>query len=417
MDVTISTANRTRTRLAVYALLGIAITAGGAYGLSRIEPTAPEISIATVWVDQVRKGTLNRRVAANGVLVPTTRRVLIAEVPGRVEKVNLLPGSTVDPDTVLLHLSNPEVEIEALNARQQLVDAQSGLVLLRANLEMERLGQLATISEVGTRHLEARHRNEMNKELINKNLGSISKLEEFRSEEAVKDLGNRLEIESKRLSTLDESINEQIRAQELQIENLKELLRFYENRSRSLSITSDIAGQLIELNVDPGEWVASGQELGHVVDPRFLGVEARVAEEFASDLSTGLISEVRLGSEVMTGYVSRVDPAVIDGTITLEVSLPVDLPSAARPNFRVEVIVEVERINSVLHVGRPTHWRNRDSVWAYQVNGDVARRIRLTLGRRSYNEVEILEGAEIGDQLILTDLSQYGAEELLEILE
>ena len=417
MDVTISTRNRRRVRLAAYMLVGVVVMVGGIFGSTFIGPAAPEVSQATVWVDQVRNGTLNRRVVANGLLVPITRRVLVAEVPGRVEGISLLPGSSVAPHSEILQLSNPDVEIEVLNARQQLVDAQSGLILLRANLEMERLGQLAAISEVRTRHLEARHRNEMNRELIEKNPGSISRLEAFRSEEAVKDLENRLEIETDRLAALNESISEQIRAQELQIENLKDVLRFHENRSRSLSITSGIEGQLIELNVDPGEWVVAGQELGNVVDPRNLGVEARVAEEFANDVSPGLSAEIRLGNEVMNGYVSRVDPAVIDGAITLEVALPVNLPSAAIPNFRVEVIIEVDRLDDVLHVGRPTHWRNRNSVWAYILEGNTARRIQLTLGRRSYNEVEILEGADVGDHLILTDLSQYGTEEILQISE
>ncbi len=415
MDVTVSSAERRWKRLAIYLLSGLLVVGAGLFGLTRIGPAAPEISRDTIWVDQVRQGTLNRRILANGVLVPATRRLLVAEVAGRVEEVRLLPGSSVEPDSAIVQLRNPDVEIEVLNAHQRLIDAQSNLVLLRANLEMDRLSQVAHISEVRTRHLEARHRNEMNRELLEQNPGSISRLEEFRSEEAVRDLENRLEIEKERLAALKASIAEQIRAQELQIANLEDVLRFHENRNEALAVTAGIHGQLIELEVDPGEWVVAGQELGSVIDPEILGVEARVAEEFADDLSGGQIAEVRIGGMNIQGSVSRVDPAVVDGAISLEVSLPPELPGLARPNLRTEVTIEVDRIENTVHVGRPTHWRNRDTVWAYRANGNSARRIQLELGRRSYNEVEILSGATVGEELILTDLSQYGVEELLRI--
>lgn len=419
MDITVSSADKRRKRLVIYLALGLglglAVSVVGVYGMTRIGPAAPEVSRDTIWIDQVRQGTLNRRVLANGVLVPATRRLLVAEVAGRVEEVHLLPGSSVGPDSPIVQLSNPDVEIEVLNARQRLIDAQSGLVLLRANLKMDRLSQVAHISEVRTRHLEARHRNEMNQELIEQNPGSISRLDEFRSEEAVRDLENRLEIENQRLAALEESIAERIRAQELQIANLEDVLRFHENRNQALAVTAGIQGQLIELEVEPGEWVVAGQELGSVIDPEVLGVEARVAEEFANDLSSGQIAEIRIGGEKIQGMVTRVDPAVVDGAISLEVSLPRELPGLARPNLRAEVTIEVDRIEDAVHVGRPTHWRNRDMVWAYRVDGNSARRIQLELGRRSYNEVEILFGAGVGEDLILTDLSQYGAAELLRV--
>lgn len=415
MDVTVSSAGKRWNRLAIYLALGLVVSVAGVFGLARMGPAIPEVSRDTIWIDQVRQGTLNRRVLANGVLVPATRRLLVAEVAGRVEEMRLLPGSSVGPDSAIVQLSNPDVEIELLNARQRLIDAQSGLVLLRANLEMDRLSQVAHISEVRTRHLEARHRNEMNRELIEQNPGSISRLEEFRSMEAVRDLENRLEIESERLSALEESIAEQIRAQELQIANLEDVLHFHENRYSALAVTAGIRGQLIELEVDPGEWVVAGQKLGSVIDPEVLGVEARVAEEYADDLSSGQIAEVEIGGEKIQGAVSRVDPAIMDGAVSLEVSLPIGLPESARPNLRAEVTIEVDHIENSVHVGRPTHWRNRDTVWAYRSDGNTARRVRLELGRRSYNEVEILGGATVGEDLILTDLSHYGAEELLRI--
>lgn len=415
MDVTVSSAGKRWNRLAIFLALGLVVSVAGVFSLARMGPAIPEVSRDTIWIDQVRQGTLNRRVLANGVLVPATRRLLVAEVAGRVEEMRLLPGSSVGPDSAIVQLSNPDVEIELLNARQRLIDAQSGLVLLRANLEMDRLSQVAHISEVRTRHLEARHRNEMNRELIEQNPGSISRLEEFRSMEAVRDLENRLEIESERLSALEESIAEQIRAQELQIANLEDVLHFHENRYLALAVTAGIRGQLIELEVDPGEWVVAGQKLGSVIDPEVLGVEARVAEEYADDLSSGQIAEVEIGGEKIQGAVSRVDPAIMDGAVSLEVSLPIELPESARPNLRTEVTIEVDHIENSVHVGRPTHWRNRDTVWAYRSDGNTARRVRLELGRRSYNEVEILGGATVGEDLILTDLSHYGAEELLRI--
>lgn len=415
MDVTASSAGKRWKKLAMYLALGLVVSVAGVFGLARIGPAIPEVSRDTIWIDQVRQGTLNRRVLANGVLVPAIQRILVAEVAGRVEEVRLLPGLIVRPDSAIVQLSNPDVEIEVLNARQRLIDAQSGLVLLRANLEMDRLSQIAHISEVRTRHLEARHRNEMNRELIELNPGSISRLEEFRTSEAVRDLENRLEIESERLAALEESIAEQIRAQELQIANLEDVLRFHENRNLALIVTAGIHGQLIELDVDPGEWVVAGQKLGSVIDPEVLGVEVRVAEEYADDLSSGQIAEVEIGGEKIQGTVSRVDPAIMDGAVSLEVSLPPGLPGSARPNLRAEVTIEIDRIENAVHIGRPTHWRNRDTVWAYRSDGDSAKRVRLELGRRSYNEVEILFGATVGEDLVLTDLSHYGAEELLRI--
>ena len=416
MDVRVSSA-RGRRRLAVSAWLigGAAAISLLTFGLARIDPSIPQVSEETIWIDEVRKGTLHRRINADGVLVPTMRRVLAVDVAGRVESVFLLPGSPVTPDAVVIQLRNPDVQVDLLDARQKLVGAQSDLALLKARLDMDRLAQLARISEMETRHLESSHRDQLNRELLARHPGSISQLDSVRSREVVKDLGTRLAIEKDRLAVLTASIEEQVQAQARTIANLERVVRFHESRSAALAVTSGIEGVLIDVTAEVGEWVGAGQALGRVVNSANLKVEGRVSAEYAEDVQFGQAVEVRVGDDVVSGEVARVNPAVEDGMVAVDVSLPANLPNAAKPNLRVEVRIHVDRIEDVVHVGRPTHWHGKSSVWAYRMQGDIADRVRLELGRRSFNEVEIVSGAAAGDHLVLTDLSEYGPIDAVEV--
>ena len=416
MDIRISSARGRRGLVLSAWLVGGTVAIGLLiFGVASVDPSIPQVPEETIWIDEVRKGTLHRRVNANGVLVPTTTRVLAVEVPGRVESVLLLPGSAVTPDTTVIQLRNPDVQVDLLDAQQKLVDAQSDLVLLKARLDMDRLTQLARISEIETRHLESSHRDQLNRELLARHPGSVSELDIVRSREFVKDLSTRLAIEKDRLTVLLSSIEEQLQAQGRTIANLERVVRSHGSRRDALAIKSGIEGVLIGVSAEVGEWVGAGSALGRVVNSANLKVEGRVSAEYAEDVQIGQEARVRMGEDAVFGEVARVDPAVEDGMVAVDVSLPTTLPSAAKPNLRVEVRIDVDRVEDVVHVGRPTHWRDKSVVWAHRMNGDVAERVRLQLGRRSFNEVEVVGGANVGDQLVLTDLSEYGAVDQVEV--
>ncbi len=417
MDVRLSSARRRRGLVVSAWMISCAIVIGVLiFGLAHLDPSVPQVQEETIWIDNVRKGTLHRRINADGVLVPTMSRVLAVEVAGRVESVFLLPGSVVATNTIVVQLRNPDVHVDLLDARQELLDAQSDLVLLKAKLDMDRLAQLARISEIETRHLESSHRDQLNRELLVRHPGSVSDLDIVRSREIVKDLGTRLGIERDRLSVLISSIEEQLQAQGRTIANLEGVVRFHESRSEALAIRSGIEGVLISVTAEVGEWAGTGKSLGRVVNSSNLKVEGRVSAEYAEDVQIGQAAQVRMGEDVAVGEVARVDPAVEDGMVAVDVSLPLTLPNVAKPNLRVEVRIDVDRIEDAVHVGRPTHWQGKTAVWAYRMNGDMAERVRLELGRRSFNEVEIVDGADVGDQLVLTDLSEYGAIDEVEVV-
>lgn len=389
---------------AVVALAAVGLTAV----LWQVDPALPTVSEDAVWVGTVARGTFVREVSGTGTLVPIERRWITAVTSGRVEKILVQPGSKVTPDTVLMRLANPDVEVELLDARQQLADAEAALVALRSSQESNRLAQRAIIAEVRTQFLEAKHRDEMNRELQEKSPGLVAEVDLVRGRQRLSQLEDRLTIETRRLEVGGASAEEQLAAQEKQVDRLRAIVGFSEQRLDSLNVRARSPGVLAESSPEEGQWVIAGETLGRVVQPGGLKAEIRIPQSQAVGVVLGLQATLDTRGDVLAGRVSRIDPTVRDGTITVDVALPEQLPDSVRPNMSVFGTVVLERLDDVTYVDRPVHASANAKVGIYRLGDDgVAERVNVLFGRISVNEVEVRDGLEPGDRIVLSDMSAW----------
>lgn len=391
--------------LAVAASLVVALSAA----LWTLDPAVPVIQADTVWLGSVERGTFVRDVQGAGTLVPMQRRWITSVTPGRVEEILVLAGAEVAPDTVLLRLSNPDVEIQLLDARQQLADAEAGLVALSASQESDRLAQQALVAEVRTQYLDAKHQDEMNQELLKKGPGLVAEIDLARSRQRLAQLEERLGIEKRRLAVGDESATKQEAAQTKQVGRLRSIVRFNEDRVDSLDVRAGVAGVLAESSAEEGRWVAAGESIARVVKPGRLKAEVRILQNQASAIAIGQEVMVDTRGDVIHGQVSRIDPAVRNGTVTIDVALPERLPKRARPNMSVFGTVVIERLEDVTYMERPVHARADAVIGVYRLSNDreIAERRGVELGRIGVSEVEVRRGLEPGDVVVLSDMSEW----------
>jgi multidrug resistance efflux pump len=390
------------------AFTAIAFVAIAVFG---IQPAAPSVDRSTVFVDVVRRGTMLRQVRGPGTLVPEQIRWVPAVTAGRVERRYLDPGTRVEPGTVLLELSNPDVQLELLEAERQLSSAQAQLVTLRTTLETGRLNQEAVVASTRTQYLEAKRNADAADELVQRNLMAASEAQT--AKERAEELATRLEIERQRLAIQAGAIGEQLAVQESQVTRLQNIVRFHRERIVSMRVVAGSPGVLQEISVEEGQWVLPGQTLAKVVQPERLKAVVRIPEVQARDVTVGLRALIDTRTDTIPGRVIRIDPAVQSGAVNVDVALDGELPPGARPDLSVDGMVEIERLENVLHVGRPVFGQSGSTVGLFRVSadGDYAERVRVRLGRGSVNAIEILEGLAEGDQVILSDMSQWDDED------
>jgi HlyD family secretion protein len=378
-------------------------------GLRTLQPAAPSVDQSTVWMDTVIHGSMTRAVRGPGTLVPEQRRWITAVTAGRVEEIIILPGTEVDSSTVFLRLSNPDVEVQLLQARQQLSDAEARLVSLRSDLETRELAQEASLAQTRTQYLDAQRQYETNREISETDPDLIAANELSRSKEQAEDLATRVDLAERQLEVLQSSIDEQIQAQQTQVERLRAIVEFNEDRVASLDVVAGVTGVLAELPVEEGQWVTAGGTLARVVQPGRLKAEIRIPQTQAQDIAVGQLADVDTRNDTIQGQVSRIDPAVQNGTVTIDVSLPPELPRSARPDLSVDGTVIIEQLDDVNYMGRPAYGQAESRVGLFRLvdDGQYAQRINVLLGRSSVNEIEVREGLEPGDVVILSDMSQW----------
>lgn len=409
MDIPRSNNGRKRGRL--YTAAGIGALVLVTVAVSRLEPAAPTVERATVWVDTVARGTMVRQVRGPGTLVPEQIRYIAAVTAGRVERVLAEPGAEVEPGTVLLELSNPEVARQTLEVQRQLTQAEAELVNLRASLENQRLNQQAAVASVLSEAREAQRQAEANEELARR--GLISTMDLGRTRDRATELETRLQIERQRVEFLAESMRAQLAAQQSQIERLRGLVEFQREQVASLQVRAGASGVLRELPLQEGQWVNPGSNLAVVVQPGRLKAELRVPETQARDVVVGLNAAIDTRNGVVPGRVVRIDPAVQNGTVRVDVALDGALPRGARPDLSVDGVIEIDRLENALHVGRPAYGAAESSIGLFRLSpdGSEATRVRVRLGRGSVNTIEVLDGLREGDVVILSDMSAWdGAE-------
>lgn len=377
--------------------------------LSRLKPAAPTVEKATVWPETVKRGSMVRQVRGLGTLVPEDIRWIPALTEGRVERIIMHPGAVVKPDTVLLELSNPTQSQALLEAEQQLKGAEAQLSSTRVRVENEVLQQEASATGVAADARQARLQAEADAQLAKEGLVSslTTKLSQVKSE----NLATRNDIEQKRLEQMRESVRAQLAVQQAEVERLRALVNLRRSQVTSLKVTPGLAGVLQQVPVEVGQQVAPGTNLARVADPTRLKAQLKIAETQAKDVQIGQIASIDTRNGLIAGRVSRIDPAVQNGTVTVDVALEGELPKGARPDLSVDGTIELERLENVLYVGRPAYGQDQSvvSLFKLEPDGVNATRVKVQLGRTSVNTVEIIKGLKEGDQVILSDMSQYDA--------
>lgn len=410
MDIIRDTKPKKRKRSVVVAavILGlVAVT----FAVQRLPSAAPSIDRAVVWMDTVEQGTLVRQIRGTGTLVPEQAQLISAVTNGRVEEISLLPGVSVQPGDVILRMSNPDVNLQLLQTQSQLSQAQSALLQLRSSLRTQGLQQEGALKQLEAQAGVARREYETNQRLYDTNPALVARsvLEQTRGE--MEQLEARLDLERERLQVMRDTEGEQLSAQELQVERLRETVEFNQDRLASLVVTAPIAGTLspLEVPLQVGQYVTSGQQIARIVVPGRLKAEIRITQTQVTEIVVGQTALIDTRSDTIIGQVSRIDPAVRNGSVTIDVSLPSGLPASARPDLSVDGNVVIDQLDDVLHVARPNFAQanQRASLFRLTPDGEYAERVQVLFGASSVNDMEIREGLQAGDIVLLQDMSQW----------
>ncbi|HEX9204233.1 MAG TPA: HlyD family efflux transporter periplasmic adaptor subunit [Vicinamibacteria bacterium] len=378
-------------------------------GLSRLRPAAPSVDSATLVIDTVKRGPMLRQVRGLGTLVPEEVRWIPAISEGRVERLVVLAGTPVKADTVILELSNPELELQALDAESQLRAAEAALTELKVRLESQHLDQEAAAARVKADFHQAKLRADADGEL-SKN-GLIADINLKVSQVTAEELVNRNRIEQKRLEISDEAIRAQMAVQEAQVEQRRALARLRRRQFLDLKVRAGLDGVLQQLPVEVGQRVTPGTPLAKVAQPEKLKAVVKIAETQAKDILPGQKAIVDTRNGVIDGHVARVDPAAQQGTVTVDIALDGALPKGARPELSVDGTIELERLEDVLYVGRPAQGQAESMVGLFRLDegGKEASRVTVKLGRASVNTVQVLSGLEVGQRVVVSDTSAWDA--------
>jgi HlyD family secretion protein len=394
-----------RVRTIALIVIGVVAIGGITFGLTKLKPAAPTLDRSTAVIDTVKRGAFKREVRGNGTLVPQLVRWVPAPSNGQVEKIPVQAGVVVDVDTVIVELSNPQMEQEAMDAEYQVKAAEADKESLRSRLESESMTQESTIAGINAQYSQAKLQLETD-EVLGKQ-GLVPDLMLKISRMQVQTLSNRLKVERDRLAVGTKSVRAQINAQDSRIQQLRALAKLKRNQATGLKVRAGTSGVLQEVSVQVGQQVTPGFNIARVADPNSLKAELRVPETQIKDVKLGQSVAVDTRNGIIEGTVQRIDPAAREGTFTIDVTLNGPLPSSARPDLSVDGTIELERLADVLHVGRPAFGQGQQTVGLFRLSpdGQEAVRVQVTLGRSSVSTIEIVSGLKEGDQVILSDTS------------
>ena len=402
-------ARQRRRRRVVYVGVGVVLLALVTMGLSRLKPAAPTVERSTVWVDTVKRGSILRQVRVLGTLAPMEGSIqfLPAVTEGRVEKILVLPGAQVKSDTILLEMSNPQLTQEALDASLKLKAAEADYKNLQVQLASQVLAQKSLSAQAQSEYSQAKMQSDIDNELAK--LGVISQLSQKVSSQKTEELATRNDIEKQRLENSSEVLKAQLQAKQAEIEQFRALADLKKSQLDRLRVRAGIDGVLQEQTLKIGQFVTPGTTLAKVVQPQRLKAELKIAETQAKDIQLGQPSSVDTHNGVISGHVVRIDPSVVNGTVTVDVALDGKLPQGARPDLSVDGTIDLEKMDNVLYVGRPAFGQEQSTVGMFKLepDGSNAVRAQVKLGRSSVNTVEILQGLKEGDQVILSDMSRW----------
>ena len=404
-----SNARQKRIRQVLYVTIGLAAVGLITLGLSRLKPAAPTVDMAVVWPDTVKRGPMVRQVRGLGTLVPEDIRWIPATTQGRVESITLRPGTTVRPDSVILELTNPLVTQAAQDADLQLKAEEANLRNMRVQLQNDYLQQKASAQTIESDYAQAKMQLDMNEALAKDKL--VSDLVLRQSKVRADELNSRREIEQTRLKATQDTMQTRLAVQESKVDQTRALVTLRRNEMAALKVRAGFAGVLQLVPVERGAQVQPGEKLARVADPSRLKAELKIAETQAKDIQIGQSAEIDTRNGTVKGKVMRIDPSVINGTRTVDVSLDGELPKGAVPDLSVDGTIELERLPDVLFMGRPAFGQEQSTVTLFKIDSDgtYANRTQVKLGVSSVSTVEVLSGLKVGDRVILSDMSQYDA--------
>ncbi len=396
-----------RIQRIVWATLAVAALGLISFLISRLKPAAPSVERETVWVDTVQRGPMLRQVRGPGTLVPVDIRWLSASQDGRVERIPALPGVTVTPDTILLELSNPELEQGLRDAEAQLIGANADFDDLRARLESDVLNQRSQAAAIDSQAQEAKLTAEANQQLAKDGLipDLTLRLSRLRADQ----LGRQAGIETERVTKSTQSAAAQLSAQRARVGQAQTLVELRRRQVDGLKVRAGISGILQELPVQVGQRVTPGVNLARVARPEQLKAELRIPETQAKDIVLGQTASIDTRNGIVSGRVERIAPSVQEGTVTVDVALTAELPKGARPDLSVDGTIEIERLPDVLFVGRPAYCQPSSKCEMFKLveAGKAAIKVSVELGRSSVNTIELVGGLQVGDQVILSDTSAW----------
>ena len=383
--------------------------------ISRLKPAVPSVDRSTVWIDTVKRGPMVRQVRGLGTLVPEDIRWIPANTEGRVEKINIWPGTRVEPDSVILELTSPEVEQAGHDAELQATAAEAELTTLRATLQRSLLDQEATTAKAKSDYEQAKMERETNDQLA-KN-GLIAELQYKTSKVKEAELANRNEIEEKRLKFAHDSIDPQLASRQAAVDQAKQLAKLRADQVEALHVRAGMSGVLQQLPVQIGQRMKVGDNLARVADPTKLKAQVKIAETQAKDIQVGQKAVIDTRNGTANGHVTRVDPAVEQGTVNVEVAFDEPLPKGARPDLSVDGTIELEHLDNIVYVGRPAFGQENNTVGMFKLINGTSEAVRtpVKLGKSSVNTIEIVSGLQPGDQVILSDTSAWDAHERIRL--
>jgi HlyD family secretion protein len=393
-----------RILLAIIALLFVA---GISFALTRLRPAAPSVDGASLFADTVKRGDMLRAVHGVGTLVPEDIQWIPALNTARVSKIILHPGAIVKPDSIILELSNPELERDTLDAEYQLKAAEAQFLSVKAQMGSDILNQKAAAAAVRSEYEQAKIQHAVDEKMLAQQIGAevTAKLSKVKEDQ----LAIRAQLEEARAKNAEETAEAKIAAEKSHVDQQRALYNLRRSQLDALHVRAGINGVLQLVPVEVGQSVAPGTNLARVADPKKLKAEIKIAETQANELSVGMKSTVDTRNGIVNGHVSRIDPSVQNGTVTVDISFDGSLPNGTRPDLTVDGTIEIENLKNILYVGRPAFGQPESMVSLFKLNADgsEATRVPVGLGRFSVSSVEIRQGLREGDRVILSDTSQW----------
>jgi HlyD family secretion protein len=407
-------------RIIAIVVIGIVVVAGVTVGLAKLKPAAPGVEMSTLWPDTVKRGPMLRDVRGLGTLVPEDTMLITAITDGRVQRILIRPGTPVKADSVVMIMTSPELENQLVSAEYSLKAAEANYQNLKVTLEKTLLDMQSTAAQVGADYNTAKLEADRDASLAKEQL--LPTVDAKISQVKAQQLGERFQIEQKRLSINADAERAQLDAQKVTVEQLRANYNLVKSQVDQLKVKAGFDGMLQALPppmtpVEEGQKVTAGTPLGKVAQPSRLKAELKIAETQVKDIAIGQPASIdtRLaggGSNgLIEGHVARIDPSILNGTVTVDVALKGPLPAGSRPDLSVDGTIQLEKLDDVLYVGRPVFGQQDSTVQLFKIDpdGKYASKVKVTFGRSAVNTIEVKDGLKVGDKVILSDMSTYDA--------